>query len=167
MATEKEAQLLSVTVDELRRHYDYVCTGFNHLRTKALALLGGEVAIVTFLFSADSNAAFIPKVVYGAVFLLIGIALMTTAFLLFLWVLSPATWHHPPETKLTRKLNKNFNSDPNEFMEYLKDEYNEIIERCIAKTGARATKFNIGLYSLAFGTVILIMLKYGGGLIKL
>ena len=57
MATrlENDTELLVLAVDELRRLHDSITQSFDNLRGKALALLAGEVAIVTFLFSADGS----------------------------------------------------------------------------------------------------------------
>lgn len=160
---DKEALLL--VVDELRRHYDNLADSFNHLRGKALALLVGEVAMVTFLFSSESGSRdqFAVTQVYGGVFLLVGVLAMFYAFLQFLSVISSAQLSHPPETKMTRNLEKYFDNNPVAILEYLKSEYELAIEHWVGLMGVRARRFMWGIYGFSAGSFILIVLKYGVG----
>jgi hypothetical protein len=159
-----EKELLTLAIDELRRHYDNVNDSFNHLRTKALALLVGEVAIITFIFS--SPGLVMPKIVYGIIFLATGVALLIISFVLFLAVLSSASWCHPPDTNITKRLQKFFDS-PVEFLIYMKDDYEDCIVKCIGIVGIRSSRFMWAVYAFSIGTLMLVVIKYGGGIMVL
>lgn len=167
---ENEKELLKESVAELRRLYDAVARSFDHLRTKALALLAGEVAIVTFLFSGNSSSSGLMQQsppIYGLVFYGLGIALLAFAFLMFLMVLSSITWKHPPEEKDVRNITARFNSNQVEFLHYLHNEYLEKIAYCTNKIGDKSSKFMRGLYALSIGIFLVILVKYGGGTLAL
>jgi hypothetical protein len=168
---ENDKELLEITLLELRRLHGAITQSFDNLRGKALALLAGEVAIVTFLFSASDGkqkAFFHDQVpTYGIVFYGLGIALLGVAFLIFLYVISTVSWHQPPEEKDVANITDRFNHDPLKFLEYLKDEYIESINHCGKITSTKAIRFMWGVYSLSLGIFIILMLKYGGGIIKI
>lgn len=162
-------ELLKECVGELRRLYDNISNSFEQLRTKALAILAGEVAIITFLFAPTDNGSFFGPVVpvYGFVVFGLGIALLIIAFGMFLTVLSSVGWTHPPEEKDIVDLKKRFNNSPVEFLEYLKGEYMGAIKHCIGKTNSRAKRFMIGIYSFSAGITMVVLIKYLSNLIQL
>ena len=160
MNSEKE--ILQTNLDELRRHFDSVTNGFDRLRSKALALLVAELAVVTFLFTSDGSIQWFPNQLYGAVFLGIGIVLLVLAFILALWVVSPATWMHPPDTVMARDLKRWFDNDPIKYLEYLNKEYIAAIHLAIKIVSRRATLFTWVIFSLSGGVFIVTMIKFGG-----
>ncbi len=169
---DEEKELLRICVNELQRLYDNIDDSFNHVRTKALALLAGEVAIVAFLFSVDgsgSGRSFFEDGApfYGVALYVLGVALLGIAFVSFLYVVSSVHWTHPPELKDLKDIRKRFHSNSVEFLEYLKSEYSDAINHCIRKCNARSKGFMLGAYTLVFGILIMLLLKYGRSIVKL
>lgn len=168
---ENDKELLEITIKELHRLYDHVSNSFDHLRTKALALMGGEVAILTFLFSANGNSSktFFHKSapIYGVVFYGIGIALLVGAFSAFLYVISTVSWQHPPDEKDVANVTDRFNHDVIRFLNHLISEYIESINHCIKVINLKSGRFMWGVYALSLGIFIMVMLKFGGGIIKI
>jgi hypothetical protein len=161
---ENHKDLLQLGIDELRRLYDAVSHSHDNLRAKALALLVAEIAIVTFLFSAGDPNPFSVKIIYGIVFLAIGILCLIGSFVTFLWVISPIKeWEHPPETKDLKNIHKNFDNSPAKFLTTLKDDYLRCIPSCISTLSKRSQKFSAAVYLLSAGIFIILMIKYGGG----
>lgn len=161
-----EERTLTVVIEELRRMYDCVGSDFESLRTKALALLAGEVAIVTFLFSTDTigNKGFsVPLTpAYGAILFAFGCILLLTAFVLFLTVVATVRWTHPPTEKDIIDLKDRFDNDPVRFLRYLKNDYIGAINHCVGKINGRARRFMIAVYAFSIGVFMLILIKYGG-----
>lgn len=166
MASRNDVEVLRICVEELRRLYDSVSVSFEQLRTKALALIAGEVAIIAFLFSPNSGRFFIsPAPVYGFVIFGIGLALLALSFIMLLTVISTVSWTHPPDEKDIKDLNNKFKTEES-FLTALKDDYMQAIAHCIKKTNARSIRFMIGVYSLSGGFALLVLIKYLGNLIK-
>ena len=168
---DRKKEILNYTIDELRLLYSSINSSFDNLRNKALALLAGEVAITTFIFTADVrqdnwfiNAA---APVYGIVLFFVGVGLLVYAFGMFLAVISSAQWTHPPEERDVINPDSRFHNDPLEFLEYLKSEYLRAINHCTKVINARSRRFMHGVYSLSGGIIILILVKYGGYIIEL
>jgi hypothetical protein len=168
---EDDKELLEIALKEVRRLYDHVTSSFDHLRSHALALMGGEVAILTFLFSSKSstNNSFFHKSVpvYGIVFYGIGIALLTCAFLIFLHVISSVRWMHPPDEKDVANVTDRFNHSTVKFLSHLIGEYIESINHCISVLNVKAKWFMRAVYALSVGIFIIVMLKFGGSIIKI
>lgn len=166
---DNEKELLSLGIDELRRLYDSVGATFNHLRSKALAMLVAEIAIITFLFASDDTNTFTNvKIIYGLVFLLIGIVCLIGAFAAFIGTLwGVRDWEHPPETSSFKDIKSNFNNSPVELLRTLKDDYVRIIPNCIRAHNSRTKLFQRGVYMLSAGIFIVLMIKYGGGVVNI
>ncbi len=163
-----ETETLKISLEELRRHYDAITSGFDHLRSKALAVLVGELAVVTFLFSAQApSREFAIVNVSSAVFLGLGVLLLVLGFVLSLWVSSPTSWTHPPETKIVQNNTRWFQDKPENILQYLHEEYVEAIRWCGAKASRRSDMLTWAIYSLSGGILILSVLKYGGGALHL
>lgn len=174
MATKEENQkeLHRLAIHELHRVYDGVVRSFDHLKTKALALLAGEAAIVTFLFSSNgTGSSFFQKgtsvPTYGFVLFGVGITLLVGAFIIFIHVISIAKWTHPPDEKDLADIYGRFNNSPLEFLEHMKSEYTRTIPQCISILGRRSVRFMWGVYSLSVGIALLVLVKYCSGIIKL
>lgn len=159
---ENHKDLLKEGVAELRRLYDAIAHSHDNLRAKALALLVAEIAIVTFLFSAGDPNPFSVKIIYGIVFLAIGIVCLIGSFAMFLWVISPIKeWPHPPESADLRNIHKNFDNSPSKFLATLKDDYILAIHVCAKTLTKRSNKFSTAIYLLSAGIFIVLMIKYG------
>lgn len=158
-------ELLQLGIDELRRLYDFISETYDNLRTKALALLAGEVAMLTFLFNAkQENKPIIDlQSVSDCVFLGVGVTALVVAFLLFLRVLHPEQWDHPPESKDLKNIKERFNNNHTTYLETLKDHYLEVIPACNAKLAKKSKYFVYAIYALVTGIFIVAVLKYGNG----
>lgn len=169
MATKEDTEsVLRTAVEELRRAYDAITRSFEQLRTKALALLAGEVGISSFIFSSGQPQRGIVHgdvPIYGIALFGIGIALLFLSALSFLYVSSTAQWVHPPDDEDLTNLEKNFPTS-SDYLERIKTEYMAAIEHCISKITPRAKRFMNGVYMLAVGIAILLLLKYCSGIIK-
>lgn len=168
---DNDKELYALALVELRELHKSITSSFDNLRTKALALLAGEIAIVTFLFSSNesAHARFFRESVpiYGVVFYGIGIALLSASFLLFLNVISSVTWSQPPDDKDVIHVTDRFNHSPLKFMSSLRDDYVESINHCASVQNVKSTRFMWGIYCLSIGIFVTLMLKYGGGIIKI
>jgi hypothetical protein len=160
-----EGNLLEEQVVEVRRLYDYISGSMDRLRTKTLALLAGEVAIVSFLFSSgktDENRDIITSV-SDIVFFGTGVALLALAFVLFLWLLQPVDWEHPPDTAELLESDRHFGGNGEKFLERVLKHYLRVIPECNRKLSSRSRKFVQAVYFLAIGVFIVAVLKYGNG----
>jgi len=151
---------------ELRRFYDYVVRSFEHLRNKALALLVGEVAVVTFLFQdfhlPQDKHQHVP--VYGYAVLGLGIFLLIVAFGMFLFVISSVAWRFPTEEHDMKNPTERFKGNVLECYKYIHSEYLQKVVYCNDKILLfRAKRFMNGTYALSAGVLLIILIKYGGG----
>ena len=159
---EEKTALYRDVNEELRRFYDYISTSFEHVRNISLALLVGEVAIVTFLFSGDM-LHLSKQPAYGIVVFGLGIALLTLAFAMYLAVISTIKWVFPTEDYDMKNPSDRFKDSPLEFQMYLHNEYMVKIRSCMSKISRRSRWFMYGTYSLSVGVFLIILVKYGGG----
>lgn len=163
MATEDE-KVLKESLEALRRSYDHISNIYDQLRLKALALIAGEVAIVSFIFAnpVDRN---LPKGTDRLIFFYVAIALLALAFGFMLWIISTVDWMLPHDSKRADIIlsDKNRNT-PSTFLKYLHDDYCAVNEHCNKIVSAKCRRFNWVVYTLAGGVIILMVLKFGGGL---
>jgi len=154
-----EIKLLQSVIHELQRLYDNVATSFAGLRSRALALLGGEIAVASFLFGTDYSFKNL-NVIDDLVFLFAGILLLLIALILLLMILQPTAWNCPPDTKDTNNLKERFDNSELLFLRYIKSEYEEAIEDIVRVTNLRSSLLTWALRSLSIGILILLVLKY-------
>jgi hypothetical protein len=154
---EKE-KMLSLALEELRRTYDHINNIYDQLRVKVLALIGGEVAIVTLLFAIGMP---LPRTVYGAIFLAAGLLFLSLAFALLLWIVSTVQWKIPVDMDEVASIYKRYN-DAIGFLEYLRDDYIKCINHCAGHVSNRAKRFNWAIYVLCAGVIIIMVIKFGG-----
>lgn len=150
--------------EELRRFYDYIVKAFEHLRNKCLALLVGEVAIVTFLFQdfkLDDLGANPP--IYGYVTLGLSIFLLVLSYAMFLFVISTIKWKFPTEQHDMKNPTERFKGNPLNYQKYLHAEYIEKVGYCNGKLMFRSKVFMLGTYALSAGVFLAILVRYGGG----
>lgn len=171
MATkeENEKELLQICVNELNELYESIEQSLEHVRTKGLALLAGEIALVTFLFSPQKGTNFFSESVpiYGFVIFGLGVSLLFLSAGVFLYVLSKVNWTRPPDAKDIVNINKRFNSSPAEFLEYMKDGYTSAINHCIKIVSKRANALMVGIYMFSAGILLVILVKYCSNLINM
>jgi len=165
MQNNDELELYKQVNGELRRLYDYIVKSFEHVRNKALALLVGEVAIVTFLFSGNGFSGVLKHAQppYGIIVYALGIALLVYAFAMFLAVIATIVWRFPTEEYDMKNPTAKFNDSPLEFQKYLHAEYMSKIPSCIGQVAQRSGRFMQGTYTLSVGIALIILVRYGGG----
>jgi len=163
--------ILESAVNELKVLHNAISTSYDSIKSKALALLAGEITIITFLFAGSSvlsgKVSISDITVSTAMFYLIGGILLTLAFASFLHVIYPVQWKQPPETEVVRHLEDWFDNDKEKFLKYLQEDYIKAIEVCNAKLSGKAKRFVFAIYLLTSGILILVLLKYGKGTIKI
>jgi hypothetical protein len=164
--TETEV-ILQVALDELRIVHEKISNVYDQLRIRILALLAGQVAIVTFLFSGDKDERIhLPLETSGKIFLAIGILCMILAFILFVYLIaSTRDWPIPGDMNEIEQINNgndNRYDSLEKFLLFLRKDYLEGNRECIKTIAKKATKFNLALYLLLAGVIILLVIKYGG-----
>jgi hypothetical protein len=169
MTTELDkTKSLNYCLVEQRRLYDNILTTIEGLRTKALALLAGEIALVTFLFDSDFKNFFTQDTpVYGFVFFGIGLCLLIVAAAFFLMVISSISFSHPPTSDDIKYLEKRYYKDSDSFLEKMVENYDSCIISIIKIANSRAKKFMYGVYCFSGGIAITILIKYLSTLIDL
>lgn len=170
MASKKESiEFLELGLAELKQLHDAISSSYDSIKAKALALLAGEVAIVTFLFADSSGTKVSPSnyTISTAIFYIMGIVMLSLSFLCFLYVVSIISWRQPPESKIIKNARDWFNDDKEKLLIYLHSEYNEAITHCNSLLSTKAKRYTQGIYLLVFGILILVLLKYGKGVINL
>lgn len=166
--SKNEQELIKLCVDELKELYTSIEKSMEHVRNKGLALLGGEIAIVTFLFSPTQSQGKVDSFfngdvpVYGFIVFGLGVLLLFLSAGVFLYVLSKVRWQRPPSKDDISNINKRFNSSPYEFLEYMKDGYVAAIEHCGRVVSRRANALMLGIYMFSTGILLVILIKYCG-----
>lgn len=153
---------IETSIREHRHTYQSTSNIYDQLRIKALALIAGEVAIITFLF----NNWDISKLVFNVdrvIFLSVGILLLSAAFSIFLWIISTVHWVYPHDNRPAKKWTSDKNYETYyDFLEYLHDDYNTANMHCQKIVNNKCKKFNWSIFLLAGGVIILMVIKFGG-----
>jgi hypothetical protein len=157
-AQEDRIQILKIAIGEMRSTFNHVSNIYDQLRIKALGVLAGEVALITFMFSGDGVA--IPDVAYGRIFFFTGVFFLGAAFGLLLWTLSPLEWKMPYDEFSSEALKKYKTEE--EFLEYLNDDHIVATQHCLKYVSLKARRFTWTLYLLSAGAIILMVIKFGG-----
>lgn len=161
MANQKE-QIIHTSLDEQRRLFDGTSNIYDQLRIKALALIAGEVAIVTFLFTGWD---FRDKLMDGdrIVFFYLGILLLGLAFGFLLWIISTVPWTMPHDYSNAKRWTEDKNYlNHQEFIEYLHDDYVAASTVNVKIVSNKCKKFNWSVFLLAGGVIIIMVIKFGG-----
>ncbi len=157
-----ELQIIKTSIEEQKRIYDHTSNIYDQLRIKALALIAGEVAMVTFLFSNwnfrksihDSDREF---------FFITGIIFLGLAFGFLLWIISTVEWKMPHSLSKAKQLLGNKNNDTEQsFLEELHDDYTSVNGYIMPLVGHKCKKFNWTVFLLAAGVIIIMVIKFGG-----
>jgi len=155
----KDSEELSI--EELRRKYDKICSDYNSLRTRVLAFLGGVLALITFLFGGSKDFP-PPDQLYGKIFYFTAIGLLIVTFIILFRCASSILWASPVERKEIASLKKRYRTN-RDFLEYVRNEYLEALDDCISKQNARALDFDIAIKCLFIGGIILMVIKFTNG----
>ena len=154
---EEKEKVAQTSVDELRRKYTELTTSFDQLRTKVLAFIAGEIALVAFLFASGMN---IPSVIYGILFFSVGFGFVTASFVILSFSLRGADWHSPGPSRPTQ--------EPTNLSALTKacEDYSSAIENNAPIYARRSKMFDTALMLLLIGVTILLAIKYGQGEIQ-
>lgn len=155
---EKKIEVLKSSIAEYQRIYSSVSNIYDQLRIKTLALIAGEVALLTFIFT--DNFAF-PGNYYIRVLLFAGIACLIGAAGIFFWIISGLDWLFPYEFMTADKIHKRF-ATKLAFYEFLNDDYIVAVTHNKTPVILRAKRINRAIYLLAAGVTIVLVVKYGG-----
>jgi hypothetical protein len=155
-------KILQTSVDELRRKYDELNSTYDQLRIKALAFITGEIAVVTFLFATGIN---IPHIIYGIVFFLFGSGCIAISFILLLLSLRSVSWSLPIHPKVLEEHDYGTFPTKVDFLEYICKCYSTSLEKNHPKVEERAKMFDKALMLLFVGVIILLVIKFGQGVI--
>ena len=160
MAASQQDQIanLKTTIDELRRVYDWLCNAYGEVKVKILTFIGGDLAVLTFLYS-DGNT-FIPKQTYGQVFYFIGLGLTILGLGYLFSAIRPKYWEFPTEHKDLEKMD--FDSEL-EYLDYVKERYLYCYNIDIKVYEDKQKLLNTSFYLLIFGAIILTIIKVLGG----
>jgi hypothetical protein len=155
-------KILQTSVDELRRKYDELCSDYDQLRIKILAFITGELALIAFVFATGIK---VPHVVYGIVFFLCGAGCVAISFALLLILLTTIIWSSPihPDTLE----NQDYNSFPTHaaFLEHICKCYSDSLRKNYKTFSERARLFDKSLMLLFIGVIILLIIKFGQGVV--
>ncbi len=158
MASNDRIEILKIAIREMRSTFNHVSNIYDQLRIKALGVLAGEVALISFMFSG--NGVSIPGETYGKIFFFTGVVFLGAAFGLLLWTLSPLAWKIPYDQFSSENLKKYKTEE--EFLEYLNDDHVAATRHCTKYVSLRAKRFSWTLYLLSAGAIILMVIKFGG-----
>ena len=152
-------------MDELRRVHDHISNSYDQLRIKALGMIAGEVAVVTFILAADDHSKIHVSNSAEKVFLAAGIVALLAAATLLITSITSGDWFIPGDMDEIEQINNGVDNryDTTEkFLLFLRSDYLSGNRDCIKIVSRKAKKVNWGLYLLLAGTIILLVLKYGG-----
>ncbi|HSX28983.1 MAG TPA: hypothetical protein VLE73_00325 [Candidatus Saccharimonadales bacterium] len=162
----EKSKTLRIALDELRRVHEHVSKAYDQLRTKALAMIAGEVAIITFLFSGDKDTRIgMPEDIASRLFLFAGLLALAAAFCLLIRSIASDGWYIPGDMDEIEQIDngKDNRYDTSEkFLLFLKKDYLESTRDCIKILNRKGKWVNWGLYLLLGGIIILVVIKYGG-----
>jgi len=157
-------KILKASITELRKVYEHINNIYDQLRFKALALIAGEVAIASFIFG-DPNSRNIPIGADRRIFFFSAIMFLGLAFGILLWVISTVAWQLPHDfTKSDEMLSDKNRNTYLSFLKYMHNDYCEVNDTCNQIVSKKCKKFNWTIYLLAAGVIILMVIKFGGGL---
>jgi len=146
--------------------HDKISNAHDQLRNKALAMIAGEIAIVTFLFSGGSDSSIkIPDEASGIIFLFIGVFSLILSFGLLLSSVKSGIWHVPGDMEEIEQIDNGIDhryGTLEKFLKFLRKDYLSGNRACMSIIAAKSKRVNWGLYLLLSGVIILIVLKYGG-----
>lgn len=158
LSDEEKKVTIKLVIDDLRRLFDEISRNYTSLKSRALGVLAGEVALVTFLFSGEDIAL---KYLTDAekVFFAFGTIALLTSFGLLLWIVSTRQWMVPLDLKESRKLYARYDSEL-DWLEDIKEDYENCTGYILDVVKKRSAAFNKTLIILSCGIIIMLVLKY-------
>ncbi len=162
-------KILNIALGELRRVHEHVSNSYDQLRIKALGMIAGEVAIVTFILAANDNSKIKINTVADGIFLGLGIAALLSAAALLISSITSGDWYIPGDMDEIEQIDNGVDNrydNVEKLLLFLRKDYLEGTRQCIKIVTRRARRVNWGLYMLLSGSIILLVLKYGGRYIR-
>jgi hypothetical protein len=153
---DEQKEILKIAIEEQRRVCDWITHNYDNVRNKILALLGGGLAALTFLYASDGGL-FIPEEVYGKIFYFSGLFLTLMALSTLIAALRPMPWEFTIEDKELNKIDTV--SSELEYLQYTKEKHMEAYKLNIHTYEYKQRLFNFSLYPLVFGAMILTVIK--------
>jgi len=163
MATPtQQEKILQTSVDELRRKYDELCSNYDQLRIKILAFITGELALITLVFATGIE---LPHIIYGIVLFLFGAGCIVISFIILLLLLKTITWYFPIHPSTLE--NQDYRSFPTQvaFLEHICKCYSSSLDKNTDTYKNKAGMFDKSLMLVFVGVIILVVIKYGQGVV--
>lgn len=124
---------LKIAIVELQARYARCNNKYDLLQTKFFALLAGEIAIATLLFSGyfENQALILPSTLSGKIFFFSAVGMFLTALgLAFISVSSNHDWAETPEMKRILDKEEIKAHAGTNFLERIVEDYKEAIKTC-------------------------------------
>jgi len=150
-----QIDVLEIAIAEQRRVSDWISTNYEQVRVKILTFLGGGLGALTFLYS--NGDLFIPGQVYGKIFYFAGLGMVIASLTILITSLRPRRWEFTIEDKELLRIHKV--ESKLEYLKYVRDKYMECYTINISAYEYKQKLFNISLYPLIFGVIILVIIK--------
>lgn len=159
--TDDNIKIIKASIVELRHSHEHISNIYDQLRLKALALIAGEVAIVSFIFGDEKTK--IPEESDRKVFFFVGLILLGLSFGALLWIISTVRWKLPHDFAKANDLlsDKNRNTEI-AFFKCLHDDFCDVNEHNNKIVSNKCKKFNWVVYALSAGVIILMVMKFAG-----
>jgi hypothetical protein len=150
-----QVEVLEIAIEEQRRADNWISHNYDNVRNKILTLLGGGLASLTFLYA--SGDLFIPPEIYGKIFYFAALTLILFALSRLIVALQPMHWEFTIED---RDLNVIHTVQSKlEYLKYVKERYMLVYKMNISVYELKQRLFNLSLYPLIFGVMILVVIK--------
>lgn len=160
--TPNKAAILKAAVEEQRHFYHCISNTFDQLRIKALTLIAGEVAIITFLFVGGEEGSKISLTRIDVIILFaVAVGCLLVAFGLLLWTISTVIWKQAHGYMSSEEILKKYKSEQ-DFLHYLNNDYANINMHNANVIAPKLKRFNWIVYLLSAGAVLILLIKYGG-----
>lgn len=150
-----QIETLTIALAEQRRVYDWISNNYEQVRVKILSLLGGGLAALTFLYA--NGELFIPAQVYGKILYFAALGMIIISLSCLVLALRPLPWEFPIADKDLLKIHKV--PSKYEYLQYMKERHMECYTINIGAYNYKQRLFNISLYPLIFGVIILVVMK--------
>lgn len=156
---ESQAEILEIAIEEQRRSDSWIAHNYDNVRNKILTLLGGGLAALTFLYSSgNSNGSlFIPPEVYGKIFYFIALFLILFGISGLIMALRPRHWEFTTESRELASISTV--QSKLKYLQYVKERYMIAYKNNIVAYENKQKLFNISLYPLVFGIMMLVIIK--------
>lgn len=153
----EQEKVWQTSADELRRKYAELTSSFDQLRTKVLAFIAGEIALIAFLFTSGMS---IPNVIFGIFFFVVGTGCIAASFVILTLSLRGTNWHSPGPSYATEE------KDNLTALKKACEDYSAAIDNNASIYARRSQMFDTALTLLFIGVTMLLVIKYGQGEIQ-